>query len=97
MAQVDGSIRLTLLKTGATVGLTAILVFVLRWILGFLPQLDAITGGHMGGDVLRFLASNGHAQTQQGVAITLIVVCFALAVLVVHAAERIFRRRQAKH
>ncbi|MCP1241910.1 hypothetical protein GOB86_04785 [Acetobacter lambici] len=96
MAQVDGSIRLTLLKTGATVGLTALLVFVLRWVLGFLPQLDAITGGHAGGDVLRFLASNGHAQAQQGVAIALIVFCFALAVLVVHAAERILRRRRSR-
>ncbi|MFT8551439.1 MAG: hypothetical protein ABF739_10185 [Acetobacter okinawensis] len=94
MAQNDGSIRLTLLKTGATVGLSALLVLLLRWILGFLPRLDALTGGHVGGDVLRFLASNGQAQAQQTVSIVMIVVCFVLAVLVVHGTERLLRRRR---
>lgn len=90
----DGSIRLTLLKTGATVGLTAILVFVLRGVLGFLPRLDTLTGGHMGGDILRFLASNGQAHAQQSVAIVLMVVCFAVAVGLVHVAERVIRHRR---
>lgn len=96
MSQNDGSIRLTVLKTGATVGLTAILVFLLRWGLGFLPRLDSMTGGHTGGDILRFLAANGQAQTQQGVAVAMIVVCFVVAVLVVHVAERLLRHRRAR-
>ncbi|WP_159101970.1 hypothetical protein [Acetobacter okinawensis] len=52
-----------------------------------------MTGGHVGGDVLRFLASNGQAQAQQTVSIVMIVVCFVLAVLVVHGTERLLRRR----
>ncbi len=95
MAQDDGSIRLTLIKTGATVGLTAILVFLLRAMLGFLPRLDAMSGGHWGGDILRFLAANGQAQTQQGVAIAMIVACLVLAVLFVHVAERLLRHRRS--
>lgn len=94
MARDEGSIRLTLLKTGATVGLSALLVFLLRWLLGALPRLDALTGGHAGGDVLRFLASNGQAQGQQMASVIMIIVCFALAVLVVHGAERWLRRRR---
>ncbi|MFT8417682.1 MAG: hypothetical protein ABF636_02465 [Acetobacter sp.] len=96
MAQHDGSIRLTLIKTGATVGLTALLVLLLRWTLGCLPQLDAMTGGHMGGDLLRFLAASGQAQAQQTSAIVMLVLCFALAVLLVHGGERIVGRWRAR-
>lgn len=93
MPQDHGSIRQTLLKTGATVGLTALLVLLLRWVLGILPRLDSLTGGHAGGDILRFLASDGQARTQQTVAVVLIVLCFGVAVLLVHGAERLLRRR----
>lgn len=96
MAQNEGSIRLTLLKTGATVGLSALLVFALRWVLGFLPRLDAMTGGHTGGDVLRFLASNGQAQGQQMASVIMLVACFAVAVLLVHCVERWLRRRRKR-
>lgn len=92
MAQDDGSIRLTLIKTGATVGLTALLVFLLRWTLAALPRLDAMTGGHMGGDVLRFLAASGQAQAQKAAAIGMLVLCFAIAVLLVHGGERVLGR-----
>lgn len=94
MAQNDGSIRLTLFKTAATVGLTAILLFLLRVVLGQLPQMDAMTGGHLGGDILRFLASDGQAQTQQTVAIVLMVLCFGVAVALVYGAEHVIRRRR---
>ncbi|MCP1226913.1 hypothetical protein [Acetobacter fabarum] len=95
MTQDEGSIRLTVIKTGATIGLTALLVFLLRWALSVLPRFDAMTGGHTGGDVLRFLASNGQAQAQQTVAVVMIVLCFVLAVLLVHGIERLLRRRRA--
>jgi uncharacterized membrane protein YjgN (DUF898 family) len=96
MAQDEGSIRLTVIKTGVTIGLTALLVFLLRWILSVLPRFDAMTGGHTGGDILRFLASNGQAQAQQTVAVVMIVLCFVLAVLLVHGAERLLRNRRTR-
>ncbi|GAN70780.1 hypothetical protein ASY01nite_07590 [Acetobacter syzygii] len=92
MAQEDGSIGRTLLKTGATVGLTAALVLLLRWVLSILPRLDSLTGSHVGGDILHFLASDGQAQTQKTVAIVLMVLCFGVAVLLVHILERLLQR-----
>lgn len=88
----EGSLKHTILKTVVTVALTVLLIALVREALSALPWVDRITGGHSGAAFLRFLAADGVAKKQQGVAVVLMVLCFLVAVGVVKAGERLWRR-----
>ena len=88
----EGSLKRTVLQTVVTVALTVLLIALVREALSALPWVDHATGGHTGATVLRFLAADGVAQKQQGVALVLMVLCFLVAVGVVKGGERLWRR-----
>lgn len=89
---VMGSLKYTVLKTLITVGVTVLLIALLREGLAGLPWIDHVSGGHVGATILQTLAVDGIAQRQQVVAIGLMVVCFGVAVLVVRLGERLWQR-----
>ncbi|MFT8472581.1 hypothetical protein [Acetobacter persici] len=88
-----GSLWRTVLKTLCTVGLTALLISLLREGLSLLPWVDRQTGQHVGASVLQVLAADGNASQQQMIAAGLMVLCFLLAIVLVRWGERLLDRR----
>lgn len=86
------SLKRTVLKTVATVGLTVLLIALLRQFLAALPWFDKVTGWHVGGVILQTLAADGIAKQQQMIAAGLMVLCFLIAVVLVRVGERLLAR-----
>ncbi|MBS0980152.1 hypothetical protein [Acetobacter thailandicus] len=91
-SSAPGSVRLTLIKTLLTVGLTVVLVMGMRFFLTVLPRVDAATGGHAGADILRILTGDGSLTRQKIVTGCLLLVCFLLALFLLWVGQIILKR-----